>query len=125
MKIFLDFDGVIHSFSKGFQSDGSLEAPTEGALDFVRWCVDNGHEVVIFTSRAAEWGKDRDCVKSVLKVRGWLIENGFPDRLRITGSKEPAELYVDDRGYRFNGSFDELKKFIDSGAIPYHKKGVF
>ena len=123
MKIMIDFDGVIHSFESGYTGVVPEDKPVLGAKDFIDFVIELGHEVVVFTSRANPY--KRDPYNSIVSVRKWLDDHGFP-KIRITGVKEPADLYIDDRGYRFTGHFGELRDWIRKGNIqPYHKREVF
>lgn len=69
----------------------------------MNWLITK-YQVVIFTTRA----KTPEGVEAIKK---WLKEHGFPD-LKITDKKGSASLYVDDRAYRFDGSFDKVVKYL-------------
>lgn len=110
--IALDFDGVLHSY-KTWDGDIPKNSPVDGALSFVNDLVDMGYEVVIFSSRAKnETGKKG--------ISDWLEKHDFP-KLKVHHDKPAAELYVDDRGYRFDGDFSEVRKFIKDGLEPWYK----
>lgn len=104
----IDFDGVIHAYTSGWR--GALEIPdppVEGAIAWLE-AASERFDLAIFSVRAAHPG-------GVDAMRAWLRANGLPDRvlarLRFPVAKPPAELYIDDRAYRFDGafpSFDEL-----------------
>lgn len=102
MRICLDFDGVLHRYKHGWTGTKAQEGPVEGALEFVEWAVDQDFEIVIYSCRDA-----RD-------IAAWLREHGFPE-LRVVREKPAAMLYVDDRGYRFAGKFDELRELLREG----------
>lgn len=101
--IALDFDGVLNS-DKAWSGPTGIDDPVPGAREFVFWLMDRGFSVYIFTTRA-EWSEGRKA------IREWLERHGFPP-MNVTNEKHGALLFVDDRGYRFNGSFDDLKKFM-------------
>lgn len=103
--ICIDFDGVLHSYTKGWQGAAVLEGPVEGAQAFVRWLQDQKYDVVIQSTRA----KTAD---GYLAIMQWLGEHSFPGPLKVTSEKPPAFLYIDDRGYRFGGSFEEVKAYM-------------
>ncbi len=98
--IFVDFDGVIHKFDKGWTGIMPQQEPVEGSLEAINLLLSKGFEVVIFTTR-----------EDVVEVMFWLKKYGFPD-LRITNKKEPALAYIDDRGIRFTNWQDIIKYFI-------------
>jgi hypothetical protein len=103
--ICIDFDGVLHSYSKGWQGATVLELPVPGAQAFVRRLQSLGFEVVIQSTRAAT-------SQGYAAIRGWLHEHHFTGDITVTHEKPMAVLYVDDRGYRFTGSFDEVESFM-------------
>jgi hypothetical protein len=101
--IAVDFDGVIHRYSKGW-SDGSIyDEPIEGAFDALRDLMKT-YAVFILTTRNAE------------AVAVWMQhEGGFEVTTRapkqfwnkkgvllITNHKLPAVAYIDDRAVRFH-----------------------
>lgn len=96
--IAVDFDGVLHSYVTPWSgADSCPDPPVAGAIEWLNEIVDE-FEVVILTTRGdQEGGNDA--------VRAWLREHGYigPD-LRVTSQKVPALVYIDDRGWRFDGT---------------------
>jgi hypothetical protein len=100
--IALDFDGVIHAYTRGW-ADGSIyDPPVPGALEGIRALMAE-HPVFIFTTR------------DVSQVASWLLERGFSvrvgydgpfwnetGRLLVTNRKLAATAYIDDRAIRFS-----------------------
>lgn len=64
MTIAVDFDGVIHSYRRGWQDGSIYDQPMPGALDGLRELLDH-HAVFIFTARDPE------------QVAPWLERYGF------------------------------------------------
>lgn len=105
--IAVDFDGVVHGYSKGWQDGDIYDPPLPGAIEALTTLMET-HAVFIHTSRNAG------------DVAAWLAERGFdtvldidgrshPKRefwneegaLLVTDRKLPAVAYIDDRGIRF------------------------
>lgn len=117
----VDFDGVIHSYSRGWQDGKIYDVPMPGAIDGLHWLMER-YAVFILTSR------------DVVQVAQWLMECGFSTfvevngdscdcedsngftcvhedqcrklwneqgRLLVTKRKLAAIAYIDDRGIRF------------------------
>ena len=119
--IAVDFDGVIHGYSKGW-ADGSIyDPPVDGALDALRTLMAD-HPVFIFTTR------------DVGQVARWLIERGFSTRtghegafwndlgvLLVTNRKLAAVAYIDDRAVRFESWPQALR---DVGVETVEKAGT-
>lgn len=96
--IAVDFDGVLHQYVTPWEAaDVIPDPPVEGAIEWLTNIV--GHyRVVIFTTR----GKTPEGRHAVLD---WIAEHGGPAGLTVTAEKGPALVYIDDRAWRFNGTF--------------------
>lgn len=134
--ICVDFDGVIHSYTSGWQGvDVIADPPVPGAIE---WLVSHlpkpmhyengvlckfeeydGPIVQIYSSRSKE-------PEGIAAMQEWLILHGLPSRLIYQGilnfptQKPAAYLTIDDRAICFNGSFpttDEMLNFK-----PWNKK---
>jgi hypothetical protein len=101
MTIAVDFDGVIHAYSKGWADGTIYDEPMPGALEGLRQLLDQT-AVFIFTTR------------DVGQVAAWLLARGFHVRtghdgpfwnergpLLVTNEKLAATAYLDDRAVRF------------------------
>lgn len=108
--IAIDFDGVIHAYTSPWESAGVIkDGPVDGAIDFIRQAIAEGFHVAIHTSRVNDASVRGDIVD-------WLHKHGLESenvgQLTITAQKVAAIVYIDDRGYRFEGrfpSFDEIR----------------
>lgn len=56
-RLLIDFDGVIHKYSKGWHDGSIYDGAVEGALDKLQMLHDAGFELVIFSTRCEglEW----------------------------------------------------------------------
>lgn len=124
--ICVDFDGVIHSYTSGWQgADVISDPPVEGALDWLREHLPIpeaisamapeyiGPEVVIYSARSGQRG-------GIKAMKEWLIKHGMhpayfsDDILKFPETKPPAFLTLDDRAICFDGRFptsEELMAF--------------
>lgn len=112
-KIAIDFDGVLHSYQHGWTGEVPLDPPVHGALRFIQWLRDNNHDIVIMSSRA----KNNEGTEG---IKSWLKEHRFGE-IPITCEKIHADIYIDDRGFRFEGNFDTVMDLIKNGIEPWHK----
>lgn len=126
--IAIDFDGVIHKYSRGW-ADGSIyDEPFEGVFEAIRELMKE-HTVFIFSTR------------SPLQIKLWLNNHlywhDFPDGdlmlsygytcaiipfwkkfwnkpniLGITKRKLPATIYIDDRAFLFSGDWKMTMKLL-------------
>ena len=98
----LDFDGVLHSYSTGWEP---TDPPEDGAHEFVEWLVGQGAEVVVVTARALS-------AEGTEATRKWLRHHGFPE-LRVTHEKVRAAAYIDDRAIPYrSGSWARCRSEI-------------
>lgn len=109
----LDFDGVINAYMQGWQGPSFIEAPVHGAQAFARMLITAGYEPVVSSTRAATH-EGRDAMAT------WLGYHHFPV-MRITHEKVPALLTVDDRVWRFEGTFPSLAQ-IEAAMTPWNRQ---
>ena len=108
----IDFDGVIHGYSKGW-SDGSIyDPPIAGVAEALQALLDEGYEVVIFTTRA-----DDRMVRDVLQkgqyqeVVQYLEKYKIPyTRVHQGVGKPLCKLLIDDNALRFDGNWPKTLK---------------
>jgi phosphoglycolate phosphatase-like HAD superfamily hydrolase len=79
--IAIDFDGVIHQYSKGFQGlDNAYDPPMPGAIPSLQKLKDEGYRLIIVSSRP------------VKPIRNWLekynLSHFFDD---VTNIKQPPK----------------------------------
>ena len=97
MNICVDFDGVLNTYD-GWKGEEELFVPREGAKEFLEKLSEE-YTVTIFTTR------------DTAKIKFWMKKyNMYYDN--ITNIKRGAFCYVDDRGLKFNGDYDETFKQI-------------
>lgn len=96
----LDFDGVIHSYERGWQGGEIYGTVTPG---FWEWAnkAQELFKLVVYSSRSKDGAG---------KMRDWLVDQGWPDviELEFANEKPPAYLTVDDRCVRFDGDWSKL-----------------
>ena len=87
----VDFDGVIHKYSKGFQGlDNAYDPPMEGAREVLQRLKGRGYVLKIMSSRPA------------LVIEEWLEKYEMVDLFdTVSNSKFAATVYLDDRGFHF------------------------
>lgn len=110
----IDFDGVIHRFSRGYCQPEIYDEPMPGAHDALRRLL-REYAVHILSARDAreviKW-----CRARFPDLRFQLIPKSAPDWqtegvIGVTNIKLPAVAYIDDRGIRFRDWQDTLKYF--------------
>lgn len=139
----LDFDGVLHSYTSGWQGVSTIsDPPVPGAIEYLeKLIVDPEIRICIYSSRSKE-------PEGIIAMKEWLkahitaaiIEGNtnIPDsmaeevakklikmNLEFPETKPSAFITIDDRALTFNGDFnsaqyspEKLKSFK-----PWNKKG--
>ena len=120
-----DFDGVIHKYSKGWQDGSIYDEVNVYVLDIIDTLMWNNIPCVIMSTRDPQQIKnwwDKQWFSSGISVKVLDFDTVFYndcDCVGITNRKIAAQLYIDDRGYRYTGqNIDELLFDLkDEGGI--------
>lgn len=131
----IDFDGVIHSYDKGWQDGTIYGTVVDGFFEWVEVAKDH-FRLVIYSSRS----KSED---GVVEMGRWLHEqrsawrkaSGFPNdgpdptTLEFSHEKPAAFLTIDDRALTFNGDWyddawwpEKLLAFKPWNMLPRNQK---
>ena len=129
--IAIDFDGVIHKYSKGWQ-DGVIYDDAFKDVFRIIHALMKDYNVFIFSTRSPRQIKkwlmghcfmdtDMPCTPwlygySIQVIPFWKKFWNKRDCLGITKRKLPAHLYIDDRAYRFE-SWEKTLKDLEGGKI--------
>ena len=137
MTVGVDFDGVIHGYSRGWADGTIYDPPIPGALEGLRQLMEH-HAVFIFTARSPRqivpWleghgfdaTSDERCGRclGVLSLpascppcRGTGAVSFWNKRgqLLVTRRKLPASAYLDDRAIRFTTWEAALDQLVGEG----------
>lgn len=87
----IDFDGVIHRYSRGWQDGSIYDRPMPGARRALV-ALKRKFRIVVFSRRAAHQG--------TREIKQWLDRNNIPYDA-VTKVKPRARWYIDDRAIRF------------------------
>jgi len=112
----VDFDGVVHKYSKGWLDGRAYDEPVPGAFEGIRDLQRSKHAVFIFTTRDAEqvveWFYEHSDFEVVTDSdvedgHGGLVKFwNDTQRLLVTNRKLPAVAYLDDRAVCFTNWLD-------------------
>ena len=109
--IAVDFDGVIHQYSNGFQGlHNAYDPPMPGVFEGLDELKKMGYRLIIVSSRPTE------------AIKKWLIkynmENYFEE---VSNIKHPARYYIDDHAVRFekndSNSWKNVVQFIKNKEV--------
>ena len=95
--VVFDFDGVIHSYTSGWQGPSIIpDPPVPGIKEAIAEIRAEGYEVVVVSTRCATLDGLR-AIKEYLERHGIEVDN-------ICMEKPPAIVYIDDRAICFDGN---------------------
>lgn len=106
-KIIFDFDGVIHRYQpSGWKGTTVIpEPPVKGTKEAIA-AIREHYDVYVMSTRCFQEG-------GIDAITNWLEEHDI-EVDGIIAEKVPASLMVDDRGYRFDGSWNNLIEFLNT-----------
>ena len=101
--ICLDFDGVFNEY-KGYDGD-NIGRPRPGIKEFLEQ-LSQDYTIIVCS------------VRKFPMIIKWLEEHKLRQYVTsVTSFKPPATMYVDDRGLKFNGDYDETLQQIDTFKV--------
>tara|TARA_R100000005_G_scaffold90579_1_gene62116 strand:+ start:168 stop:557 length:390 start_codon:yes stop_codon:yes gene_type:complete len=107
--IAIDFDGVVHTFDKGFHDGTCYGEPIEGSLEAIKQ-LSKKYNVVIFTAKAKPSRPLVNGKTGSELVYEWLVKHDVMKYVKqITSEKPRSFIYIDDKGYRFENWSDTMK----------------
>lgn len=105
--IAVDFDGVLHAYSKGWQDGTIYDGPIPGAREAMQDFLAAGFEIVIYSTRCHDRvvnGIPQD--NQVADITLWLDRHDIPfTRIWTEPGKPLAALFIDDNALRFTGDW--------------------
>lgn len=103
--IVFDFDGVIHSYTSGWEGiDKISDAPVDGIKEVIDELRKLGYMVCIVSTRCAQ-------PEGIEAITKWL--NKYEITVdKVSKEKPPALVYIDDRAITFDGDCTNLLKAI-------------
>ncbi len=116
MTIAVDFDGVIHAYSKGWNGGAIYDPPVPGTREALQALKDKGWKIYIFSTRTNKMFRKKDEEDQEVAMKRWLAEHQIPFDKIWTFGKPMADVYLDDRaiGFRgdWNSSLQEIENFV-------------
>lgn len=101
--ISIDFDGVLHGYSLGWNGGEIYDPPISGAQEAVRELAKT------WTLKISTCRQDRPAIWS------WLERYGMDEYIaEVTNEKPVATVYIDDRAVRFRGDWRETLDTVAS-----------
>jgi hypothetical protein len=108
----VDFDGVVHSYSSGWQGAGVISDPiVPGAIGFLLGALQH-FDVCIYSSRSSQKGGVPAMKSYLYREAGncWYDSPAGPglENIRFPADKPAAFLTIDDRAICFDGNWGAL-----------------
>tara|TARA_B100000287_G_scaffold433560_1_gene495582 strand:- start:402 stop:797 length:396 start_codon:yes stop_codon:yes gene_type:complete len=107
--ISIDFDGVIHDFSKGYHDGTCYGKPLPGALESIK-NLSKKYNIIIFTAKAKPSRPLVNGKTGTELVIEWLTKHNVMKYIsEVTAEKPRSQIYIDDKGYRFENWVDTMR----------------
>ena len=111
--VVFDFDGVIHSYTSGWQGATVIpDLPVDGIAKAVADIRNAGYEVVVVSTRC-------NTNEGICAVCKYLVDNNIIVD-KVCKEKPPAVVYIDDRAICFDGKPETLLSKIKAFK-PWYK----
>jgi hypothetical protein len=111
--IAIDFDGVIHTFDKGFYDGTCYGAPIDGSLEAIKK-ISKSYNIIIFTAKAKPSRPLVNGKTGTELVQEWLEKHNVMQYVsEITAEKPRSQIYIDDKGYHFK-NWNDTMSFLES-----------
>jgi len=121
MTVAVDFDGVLHGYSRGF-GDGSIyDPPVPGAREAMEALREQGHKIYIFSTRSNKIYRRKNNIDQDEAMQDWLNAHEIPFDKIWTYGKPMADVYIDDRAIGFRGDWDQTLREIQD-FVPWNRK---
>lgn len=110
----VDFDGVIHRYDSPWTKAHHIpDGPVEGAIEWLNETIQK-MDIVIFSTRCKTWIGRWAVRRWLRKHAGTLYHEGPGYRgiedVTLSYEKPPALVYIDDRAFRFEGTFPSISE---------------
>ncbi|KKL06704.1 hypothetical protein LCGC14_2593360 [marine sediment metagenome] len=113
--IAVDFDGVIHKYSKGWDDGSIYDEPMDGCRDALQKLSETYH-ILIFSARNYDrvvGGETQS--NQVREMEFWLNKYRIPyDEIYTKPAKPLCKLFIDDNAYRFEGNWSQCVDDVES-----------
>ena len=122
--IAIDFDGVIHKYSKGWHDGSIYDETIDGWVEAIIRLQRAGYAVFIFSTRdpdqIVEWYYrdfliNHPSAFEMQKILGSQVFWNNDKVVGVTGRKLEAIAYIDDRAVRFEGSWEIIDNLLKGG----------
>ena len=120
-----DFDGVVHKYSRGWQDGSIYDEYNKNILDLMLLLQKLEIPIFICSTRKPEqiisWWNKQGFWSEAIKISD---DTAFWKDLKfvgVTNRKLPAQLYIDDRAYKYTGQ--TVKEFILENSTKEEENG--
>ena len=123
MTIAVDFDGVLHRYSKGWNKGSIYDPPVKGAKEAMEKLREEGHKLYIFTVRSNTLFHKKDKLDQAKAMKEWLELHQIPYDKIWTYGKPMADLFIDDRAIGFRGDWNQTLQEVEEFK-PWYKENI-
>lgn len=103
----IDFDGVIHGYSKGWNGGEIYDPPVEGVSEALHRFKEEGYKIYIYSTRSNKTFRKTDEPDQKPLMEAYLKEHHIPFDKIWTFGKPMAHIFIDDRALKFEGDWKQ------------------
>ena len=112
--ICFDFDGVIHKYREGWKDGSIYDEANPEVLDLMLFLQKAGMPIFICSTRnpiqIIEWWNKQNFWCKAISMNDKETFWKDVEHVGVTNMKKPAQMYIDDRAYKYTGQ--TVKEFI-------------
>lgn len=111
MRICIDIDGTICSLRQPHECYKQV-TPLKGAVEKIKELKEKGYYIILSTARhmkTCESNVGKVIAREGFTLLEWLNQHGFVYD-EIWFGKPYAHVYIDDKAFKFNGSWDSFEE---------------
>ncbi len=117
----IDFDGVIHGYSKGWLDGTIYDHPILGAKEALEELSKEFRIIIYSTRNYDRIVQEEHQANQVVEMEKWLAKHDIPyDEIHTKPDKPICKLFIDDNAYRFEGDWTssllEIQNLLAAGG---------
>jgi ribonucleotide monophosphatase NagD (HAD superfamily) len=118
MTIAVDFDGVIHGYSKGWNGGEIYDEPVPGTKEALEKLRAQKHKIYIVTTRTNKtFGRKETEPDQKKMIEEYMAKHEIPYDKIWTFGKPMADIFIDDRAISFVGDWEDTVKQVENFKV--------
>jgi hypothetical protein len=127
--IAVDFDGVLHGYSKKWHEGTIYDEPVPGAAAAMQALLDAGYEISVYSTRChSRTVNGKYQPDQAREIEDYLRTRGIPfTNVHVGAGKPLCVLFIDDNAFRFTGDWaaamPQIEAILEKRPAPAPEEG--